>query len=63
MELAPNVGGTNVTLVGEYRYRIYMTGDYISRPIAFNRAVTVVPVAQAPNGQHFLNTWMERAFG
>ena len=31
----------------------YMTGDYISTSIASNRAVTVVPVAQAPSGQHF----------
>lgn len=31
----------------------YMTGDYISTSIASNRAVTVVPVAQAPNGQQF----------
>jgi hypothetical protein len=29
----------------------YMTGDYISTSIALNRGVTVVPVAQAPNGQ------------
>ncbi|HLZ55877.1 MAG TPA: sialidase family protein [Ktedonosporobacter sp.] len=29
----------------------FMTGDYISTSIAFNRGVTVVPVAQAPNGQ------------
>ncbi len=28
----------------------YMTGDYISTAIAFNRAVTVVPVASAPTG-------------
>lgn len=31
----------------------YMTGDYISTSIAANRAVTVVPVAQAPSGQTF----------
>ncbi|HEY7416355.1 MAG TPA: sialidase family protein, partial [Ktedonobacteraceae bacterium] len=31
----------------------YMTGDYISTSIAANRAVTVVPLAQAPNGQQF----------
>lgn len=31
----------------------YMTGDYISASISSNRAVTVVPLAQAPNGQHF----------
>ncbi len=31
----------------------YMTGDYISTSIAFNRAVTVVPLAKAPNGQQF----------
>lgn len=29
----------------------YMTGDYISTSIASNRAVTVIPLAQAPNGQ------------
>jgi len=29
----------------------YMTGDYISTSIASSRAVTVVPLAQAPNGQ------------
>ncbi|HEU5228917.1 MAG TPA: sialidase family protein [Ktedonobacteraceae bacterium] len=29
----------------------FMTGDYISTSIALNRGVTVVPVAQAPNGQ------------
>lgn len=28
----------------------YMTGDYISTAIAFNRAVTVVPVGTAPTG-------------
>lgn len=28
----------------------YMTGDYIDTAIAFNRAVTVVPVATAPTG-------------
>jgi BNR repeat-like domain len=38
----------------------YMTGDYISTSIAFNRAVTVVPVAQAPNGQQF-SQYMEGA--
>ena len=31
----------------------YMTGDYISTSIAANRAVTVVPLATAPNGQQF----------
>lgn len=31
----------------------YMTGDYISTSISANRAVTVVPLAQAPNGQQF----------
>ncbi|HEY1348008.1 MAG TPA: sialidase family protein [Ktedonobacteraceae bacterium] len=31
----------------------YMTGDYISTSIASDRAVTVVPVALAPNGQQF----------
>ncbi len=31
----------------------YMTGDYISTSIASNRAVTVVPVAQAPDGSRF----------
>jgi hypothetical protein len=31
----------------------YMTGDYISTSIASNRAVTVVPLAQPPSGQHF----------
>lgn len=29
----------------------FMTGDYISTAIALTRGVTVVPVAQAPNGQ------------
>lgn len=29
----------------------FMTGDYIATTIASNRGVTVVPVAQAPNGQ------------
>jgi len=29
----------------------YMTGDYISTSIAFDRAVAVFPVAHAPNGQ------------
>src|SRR5262249_38720175 len=36
----------------------YMTGDYISISISFNQAVTVVPVATAPNGQAF-NQYME----
>lgn len=31
----------------------YMTGDYISTSIAANRAVTVIPLAKAPNGQKF----------
>jgi hypothetical protein len=31
----------------------YMTGDYISTSIAANRGVTVIPVAQAPNGQQY----------
>jgi hypothetical protein len=31
----------------------FMTGDYIATTIALNRGVTVVPVAQAPNGQQF----------
>ena len=29
----------------------FMTGDYIATAIAFNRGVTVVPVARAPRGQ------------
>lgn len=38
----------------------FMTGDYISTSIALNRGVTVVPVAQAPNGQQ-LNEAMNAA--
>ncbi|MBV9227767.1 MAG: exo-alpha-sialidase, partial [Chloroflexi bacterium] len=38
----------------------FMTGDYISTSIAFNRGVTVVPVAQAPSGQQ-LNEAMNAA--
>jgi hypothetical protein len=31
----------------------YMTGDYISTSIALNQGVTVIPIAQAPNGQQY----------
>jgi hypothetical protein len=34
----------------------YMTGDYISTSIAFNRAVTTIPIAKAPNGQNFFQS-------
>jgi hypothetical protein len=48
------VGGPTVPVWWAHTDVGYMTGDYISSSLTFNRAVTVVPVAQAPgNGSFF----------
>ncbi|HET8846859.1 MAG TPA: sialidase family protein [Ktedonobacteraceae bacterium] len=48
------VGGPTVPVWWAHTDAGYMTGDYISSSIASNRAVTAVPVAQAPNNGQFL---------